>query len=203
MQSINTKRVKGKGIGNKIDFPTINIHITDPIDLGLYFCILKIKMGWDYRELNCLMNVSELNGTIVGEINVPSIPINALDIEVGEALKIDPLIKLREGRNFKNRSQRIEEDLVLFASVRQRSCENCQLCYAKDFGYSNWTVEGTDWGCYADGPFDKLGVRAATICEYFTEGDYWRLDVDGEEPGPSEEWIKSTVREAKINSLIK
>lgn len=67
-------------------------------------------------------------------------------------------------------------------------CDNCKFCVYRDFGSSNWTVEGTDQFCgegVHDG-FDRFYGQAPEIksipfpCSKFEPGKPIRLDVDME-----------------------
>lgn len=70
------------------------------------------------------------------------------------------------------------------------TCENCLHCFTIDFGYSNYTVEGTEFHCeigaHPKAPFDRFygtdpRLSYATICPTFIEGVGISMDVDGEE----------------------
>lgn len=70
-----------------------------------------------------------------------------------------------------------------------RSCLDCKFCVQKDYGYSNYTVEGTEVFCgkrlHPDTPFDRWygeepKLAFAKQCEGFEEGDAIKLDVDGD-----------------------
>lgn len=72
---------------------------------------------------------------------------------------------------------------------RSEECTNCKFAIFQDTGYSNWTVEGTDFYCGlgvhpADG-FDPYyytdpGLKFAAECVEFEAGACIELDVDGE-----------------------
>lgn len=71
-----------------------------------------------------------------------------------------------------------------------RSCEDCSNCLLMDFGYSNWTVEGTSVLCmvdvHPDKEFDRWygeddRLKFAEQCERFSPGGAERLDVDRED----------------------
>lgn len=70
-----------------------------------------------------------------------------------------------------------------------KSCDSCRFACLEDFGYSNYTVEGTTFSClqhvHPDGEFDhfygdekRLGY--AEQCEVFQEGEPVHIDVDRE-----------------------
>ena len=48
--------------------------------------------------------------------------------------------------------------------------------------------------------YDCLGQ--ATNCEFYCQGESWHVDCDRENPGPSEEWLKSILRDVKIRNII-
>jgi hypothetical protein len=69
-------------------------------------------------------------------------------------------------------------------------CENCKYATYTDYGYSNYTVEGTDFECakklHPGGIFDAFFNKAPEFklledCSGFEEGDTIHMDVDGEE----------------------
>jgi hypothetical protein len=68
-----------------------------------------------------------------------------------------------------------------------KTCLECKNCLTVDYGYSNWTVEGTAVHCmsnvHQDTPFDRrygadnrLGF--ADTCASFDRGVHEDLDVD-------------------------
>ncbi len=71
--------------------------------------------------------------------------------------------------------------------MTQRTCEDCALCFLVDYGYSNYTVEGTNVHCgvnaHPSGPFDRwyggdTRLTYAQQCESFTPGGAFHVDVD-------------------------
>lgn len=91
-------------------------------------------------------------------------------------------------------------------------CDECVHALLADFGYSNWTVEGTEFHCmlriHPDGPFDRFygkddRLTFAEQCSRFEVGDPQTLDVDHETkddlseeareyldmPDPNRRWI--------------
>jgi len=69
------------------------------------------------------------------------------------------------------------------------SCRECRFAIFQDYGYSNYTVEGTELHCaqHAVPDFevtfedDKKLFEAATSCGKFEAGKALNLDVEGEE----------------------
>ena len=68
-------------------------------------------------------------------------------------------------------------------------CINCKYCVQKDYGYSNWTVEGTEADCllnlHPNFPIDRFygdepELDFAKKCENFTEGESVEIDCDQE-----------------------
>ena len=71
----------------------------------------------------------------------------------------------------------------------RQSCSGCAFALFEDYGYSNYTVEGTTFTCmlnkHPEGSFDRFygedeKLLYADECPDFTEGDAIDLDVDGE-----------------------
>lgn len=69
-------------------------------------------------------------------------------------------------------------------------CNECKFCVLEDYGYSNWTVEGTNADCLLEmnpklpddqgwGTSDSLDF--ANVCPRFKEGDPIHVDVDHEQ----------------------
>lgn len=73
--------------------------------------------------------------------------------------------------------------------MSERSCVDCRFSVNIDFGYSNYTVEGTTFHCakkaHPAGEFDRFygeepKLKYATDCQQFEEGEGVFMDVDGE-----------------------
>lgn len=71
----------------------------------------------------------------------------------------------------------------------KKNCEECMFAVLHDTGYSNYTVEGSDFICslgeHPDGTFDRWygedkKLEYAEQCKQFHEGGATELDVDGE-----------------------
>ena len=70
-----------------------------------------------------------------------------------------------------------------------RNCGECRFALFEDYGYSNYTTEGTTFYCLRNahpsdgfdrfyGRDDRLGYAAQ--CASFSEGEPVEMDVDGE-----------------------
>ena len=66
-------------------------------------------------------------------------------------------------------------------------CNECKFCVLEDYGYSNYTVEGTNADCFlnlnAGFPTDNWYGDAeahdfANVCPRFVKGDPIEIDVD-------------------------
>jgi hypothetical protein len=80
-------------------------------------------------------------------------------------------------------------------------CIDCKYCIEEDYGYSNYTVEGTEVGCLLycnpDFPEDRFygeepALLFANKCEYFEPGKPVHIDVDHED-GPCENYSDDPV----------
>lgn len=69
------------------------------------------------------------------------------------------------------------------------NCENCKYCVLQDNGYSNYTVEGTDFECrknvHPNGSFDRwygddARLEYAKKCEAYKYGPSIAMDVEHE-----------------------
>ncbi len=73
--------------------------------------------------------------------------------------------------------------------IQPRKCTDCKFRLSDDFGYSNYTVEGTNFHCllkkHPDMPFDEFygedkRLEFAQKCEAFVAGEGVYLDCDRE-----------------------
>lgn len=69
-------------------------------------------------------------------------------------------------------------------------CDQCRYAELHDYGYSNWTVEGTTFKCLLNlnpnGDFDRFygadeRLAYAEQCEKYRYGEPVHLSVDGDE----------------------
>ncbi len=202
MINITSKRVKGNGKGIQIGFPTINMTLTElpeKISVGLWSVITKFGKG--------ITNISKstegfrLETHLINDVRY--------NISVNTEVTLSFLKKLREPSKIKDVYKLIESDKKLANNFfnKLKTCENCELFYKQDYGYSNYTVEGSTYGCYA-GKFDDVGDYDSNIeyegvdCEYMIEGESWYFDVDGSFDKPSDEWIKSIQRDVKLKAIL-
>ncbi len=199
MIEIRSVRVKGIGMGTKIGFPTINFllkELPDGVDLGL----------WAIATLNG-NGFSLISKVLTGYRIETHILNNNVNIGVNTTYTIFLIKKLRDFKLYKDRLQMIDDDRLLtidyFNGVD--TCYNCELYFEQDYGYSNYTVEGSTVGCYI-GKFDDIESGgcihySAVGCEFFKKGDMWVFDCDGYNERPPVGWVESTVRDAKLKIL--
>jgi len=73
--------------------------------------------------------------------------------------------------------------------MADRTCDNCRFALMDDYGYSNYTVEGTDFTClkglHPAGTFDRFygedeRFRYAAHCAGYSKGDHVWIDCDRE-----------------------
>lgn len=73
--------------------------------------------------------------------------------------------------------------------MTDKTCLNCRFAIHEDFGYSNYTTEGTTFHCakkaHPDGEFDEFygedkRLKYGADCKAFEEGDGVSMDVDHE-----------------------
>ena len=91
--------------------------------------------------------------------------------------------------------------------MEDKSCLNCKYCVCRDYGYSNYTVEGTEVYCLLNMNYkfpvdifygNEPELLYATQCKYFTKGDCVQLDVEYQM-----EKIKEYSDDEKIKKLLK
>jgi hypothetical protein len=208
---MRTKRIEGFGKGKSMDFPTINIELPlGSVELGLWSVLTNFGPAMGL--------FSNYNGMIRGEIHVidlkylNSIGRVSVNLDPGKEFELEFISKLRDPIKIKDIKETIQNDKKLAYDFWKgsRTCNDCSRCYKQDYGYSNWTVEGTNYGCYVDvweedsssDYFERNLKYRATNCKYFDEGDCWDLDVDGNYPGPTDEWIKQLKRDIKLIDLL-
>jgi len=93
----------------------------------------------------------------------------------------------------------------------ERTCTTCLLCLREDYGYSNYTVEGTTLSCLAglndalsgqEAPWRDVTPELASIldvaktCRRYREGAPATLDVDREGLPYGRAWTVAEVRAA-------
>ncbi|MGZ8887947.1 MAG: hypothetical protein ACXW1D_00145 [Halobacteriota archaeon] len=70
-----------------------------------------------------------------------------------------------------------------------KNCSDCKYAVWQEYGYSNWTVEGTDFSCanklHPEGSFDRFynvnpKLEYAQQCPGFVEGEGICMDVEHE-----------------------
>ncbi len=75
-----------------------------------------------------------------------------------------------------------------------KKCTDCKYCVQEDYGYSNWTVEGTTADCLVSShpnfPVDRFykeepELNFADQCTNFCAGDGPEIDCDREEDFPN------------------
>jgi hypothetical protein len=86
-------------------------------------------------------------------------------------------------------------------------CTDCKYCIERDYGYSNWTVEGTSADCLLSlnpaMPVDRAwGLEPqldfATQCAKFTKGEPVSVDCDQENGD-----LESYSEDAEVKALLR
>lgn len=96
----------------------------------------------------------------------------------------------------------------------RRSCEQCYYCLLEDYGWSNWTPEGTEAYClkglhpsghkgFDRGWGEDGRLFFAEQCPGFTAGDSIEVDVDKEEQpfGSQEPWWHFYIKDDERREL--
>lgn len=92
-----------------------------------------------------------------------------------------------------------------------KSCENCKFCILKDFGYSNYTVEGTYVICakdaHPDGTFDRFygedkRLQYADKCPHFVDGIPIEVDVECERLNDMDSDDLEIINMARSNGMM-
>ena len=86
----------------------------------------------------------------------------------------------------------------------KKSCINCIFAHQKDFGYSNYTVEGTSLDCLfglvsvgdtCGEKSEKKLTDAAESCKHYTHGTGLYFDCDEtDNDGNISDWIKQYIK---------
>lgn len=93
--------------------------------------------------------------------------------------------------------------LILKMGGETMTCEDCKFCVLADYGYSNYTTEGTEFTCaknlHPDGSFDRWYGKEPKLdyaqqCSGFEAGEAIRMDCDHEDldsltPEQKEIWV--------------
>jgi hypothetical protein len=208
MIEIVSKRISGNGLGSSINFPTINFvleKLPDGVDVGLWAISSRDGSG-----VSLISKEYTSKGSSIPVYRIETHILNAryVNVSPGKDFKIFLLSKLREHLLCEDQKEMIKYDKKLannyFKGVD--TCYNCELFSQRDYGYSNYTVEGTTLSCYMNKFDDVESIErdikyTALGCEFFTKGDMWSFDVDGESERPTAGWIESSIRNAKLKAL--
>ena len=198
---IKNEVVKGSGLGLKdLGFATakVDFFTDNQIKEGCY----QSKILVDGELYLGITNIT-FNKYYISETHIIS-----FDKDIyGKNVEITLLYFLRckiISKDLKSAKTLIEDDIKRFWKV-EPSCYSCKFFVAQDYGYSNYTVEGTNHDCLVNehkGFIPKYGHHNAHICPYLPKGGYWALDVDGYEEKPTEEWFKAEYRNVILERLI-
>lgn len=195
MITIKSTRTKGHGQGSLINFPTINCvveNLPDELNIGLY--ATKVSKDWDFYTQNALSAISKTESGYRIETHIVS---NVRELfDVGDKVNLRFLSKLRGYKKItgQNRDSVIEKDKQLAKNyfAAPNKCDSCKFFLAQDFGYSNYTVEGTTFECLK-GVFSHTEDEDVKFChkncQKFESGKPWMLDVDGDVDEPTEDWL--------------
>lgn len=222
IQFIKGKIVMGNQKGKDLGLPTANIILTkeefnsSKVTLGVF--ITKVKIDNEYNIFTAVSSISELkDGSYLIETHVINYAKYSTDF-YNRQMTISFLKKIREPKTFTSLNEltsQIDKDTKMASdyTLGKRTCVNCIICYRQDEGYSNYTVTDSVIGCFLNhfGEFDANSTNLewesnkhlyAESCKAYEEGEMWYLDVDGEEPRPSDEQIAIWHRNHKINQVI-
>jgi len=213
--------IVGKQVGKAIGFPTANVMFTKEqakelnLETGVFATLITTNNLYSIKKgVSCISKIKD--GRYLIETHI--IDINQQNLKLyGYDFKMAFIEKIREEETFKSKQELIEKIALDVSQVKEffnnrKTCQSCNICYKQDYGYSNYTVEGSAIGCYLNHfdeydeyDLDKLQTQAhnqADNCKDYNKGEMCHLDVDGEDTGASEEQIKIWSRQSKINQIV-
>lgn len=237
--NFNLEITKGKGLGKKVlGFATANAILAGRYNTtnqemlsGAWVSEVIILNDNDNKKYRAVTGICYKDKSIIFETHI-------LDFDrdiYNKRINLQLLSKIRDAKIFKNLTEskeqlindieqsfctdttvtikEIEKEFhsVTNAAVSYKSCITCKFFCVEDYGYSNYTVEGSTARCLLDkideSEFDlHIGstndIYDATNCHTYNVGEYWHLDCDGEDPRPTTEWIKEELRNLNINKII-
>ena len=200
---INVRIIKGKGRGKSVlGYATANAITKDQKmfgNEGSWVTLVNTKY-------NAVCGISKKGEDWVLETHILDFNEDLYDKDI----YIDFKYKIRDliiFKSLKESKAQLEKDIQFVRDYK--SCDECKFCIHRDYGYSNYTVEGTNISCLVN-QFEEFEesyngnyvLGKATTCSFFSKGEYWSIDVDGEADEPTEDWIKSELRDVKIRNLI-
>lgn len=221
--------IRGNQLGKKMNFPTANIAPKNNnylmSNVNHYSSVWYSKTTYDGKEYPSISSI------IYSKQGNPLVETHIFNFNkdiYGEVIEVDLITKLREFKEGTKRiiykkkelKTQIEKDILAGKIYHglMKKCTDCALCYYKDYGYSNWTVEGTETDCHLNLnpklPMEKSywddndteyseAISFAEKCNMYIEGDPEHYDVDGETERMSSEEIQQLIREGKINKILK
>jgi hypothetical protein len=209
---------RGKGFGKSVlGFPTANAtaYIGNNVSndlVGAWVVIVSVHgLNGEFKGFAGVSKTGSSKSTnLVFETHILDFSADLYDKKINITL----IKKIRDAITFKSleeSKEQIKKDFEVASNWDlKRTCDNCKFFVKKDYGYSNYTVEGTDGYCSVKKhPIDSFEVSSghmqeyeqAKECSYFYEGECWSCDVDGDEPYPTDEWIKSELRDFTIKYI--
>jgi hypothetical protein len=97
-------------------------------------------------------------------------------------------------------------------SDKPKSCNDCKFSLSQDFGYSNYTVEGTTFFCLKNLHPEKNGfdefygedkrLNFAQECAGFVEGEGTEIDCDRDAEGPDGD-LSAYNSDPEVQELLK
>lgn len=198
---IKNNVVKGNGLGKKeLGFATakVDFFTDEKIVLGCY----RSKIAINGELYLGITNIS-FNNYFISETHI----LHFKEDIYGQEIEITLLSFLRNpilAKTIKDSKTIIENDIKRFWDS-DYSCFDCKFFVAQEYGYSNWTVEGTNHDCLVEDYKrykPKYEGHTAPICPYFNKGEYWEIDVEGTNGKPTDEWFHAEFRNVILEKLI-